>query len=219
MNYMNNISRTDNRNGREPFIHYLIGGNRMKRILIIMMIVFIVALTGCNKSSKESTKVNVKEKEEPMEQQTNEKVPISLQLLKIDIDSGVTIENSTVYSEVDRRLKNEPYTGADDDFSVFFLDIVDSGTEDVSLLFIAVNRLNKPIKNIFFNYTLGYENGGFLWDGAEIILSEEYAGVIKPNHALPFKTPITAEQEEMFLSLDEKDHFAKIENFSFESAE
>ena len=92
-------------------------------------------------------------------------------------------------------ITENPDIGLENDFSIYIVDIVDSGTEDAALLFLGINRLDESIKGITFDYTLGLDDGSFVWEGAEVTLSEEDAGIIQPNHAVPFSLGITPEQE------------------------
>ncbi len=184
----------------------------MKKISMVAMTVFVLILAGCN-AANNNNRVD-KGEEEPMREEG-----ISLQLLKADEEAGVTVENSEVYQELDRMITEDPTIGLENDFSIFIVDIVDSGTEDAALLFLGINRLNESIKNISFDYTLGLDDGRFVWEDVEVSLSEEDAGIIQANHAVPFSLGITPEQEAMIDALEPDNQVVKIENFAFESAE
>lgn len=196
----------------------------MKRTTIMM--VFALMLAGCNATTSENNRKGDEGKvEQVVGQQVEQKVEkqveketISLQLLKADEEAGVTMENSEVYKELSRMISENPDIGIDNDFSIYIVDIVDSGTEDASLLFLGINRLDEPIKNISFNYTLGHENGEFVWKDTEVNLSEADTGIIQSHHAIPFTLGITAEQEALIDLLEQDNQVVKIEGFKFESA-
>ena len=178
-----------------------------------------LVLAGCNESTKGNEQNEGEEKVANELEQNIEKETLTLQLLKGDEEAGVTIENNEVYKELNRMITENPDIGLENDFSVYIVDIVDSGTENASLLFLGINRLDEPLKEISFDYTLGHENGEFVWENAEVNLSEADAGIIQPNHAMPFSLGITPEQEAIIDTLDDNNQVVKIENFSFQSAE
>ena len=146
-----------------------------------------------------------------------EQEALSLQLLKADEEAGVTIENSEVYKELNRMITEDADMGLANDFSINIIDIVDSGTENASLLFLAINRLDEPMKNITFDYTLGHDNGEYVWEGVKVNLTEQDTGIIQPNHAVPFSLGITPEQEALIDTLEQDNQVVKMDNFKFES--
>lgn len=168
---------------------------------------FVLVLAGCNETSSNTADKGKGEKED-----------ISLQISKDAEEIGTTLENSEVYKELNRIITEDPQLGIENDFSIYIIDIVNSGTEDAALLLLGVNRLNEAIKNSSFDYTLGLDDGSLVWDEVEISLSEEQTGIIKKNHAVPFSAYITLEQEAIIDELTQDNQFMKIENFSFESA-
>ena len=184
----------------------------MKKILFLLTVALLL-LAGC--ASKDDNK---QQGAEEKVDKTVEKEALSLQLLKADEEAGVTIENSEVYKELNRMITENRDMGLANDFSINIIDIVDSGTENASLLFLAVNRLDEPMKNITFDYTLGHDNGEFVWEGVEVNLTEQDTGIIQPNHAVPFSLSITPEQEALIDTLEQDNQVVKMENFKFVSA-
>lgn len=183
----------------------------MKKILFVLTVALLF-LAGC--ASKDDNKQQ--EAEEKVDK-TVEQETLSLQLLKTDEEAGVTIENSEVYKELNRMITENADMGLANDFSINIIDIVDSGTENASLLFLAINRLDEPMKNITFDYTLGHDNGEFVWEDVEVDLTEQDTGIIQPNHAVPFTLSITAEQEALIDILEQDNQVVKMDNFKFES--
>jgi len=182
----------------------------MKKTIFFLIVVLLLA--GC------ASKDNNREKgaEEKVDK-TVEQQKLSLQLLKADEEAGVTIENSEVYKELNRMITENADMGLANDFSINIIDIVDSGTENASLLFLAINRLDEPMKNIKFDYTLGHDNGASVWEGVEVDLSEQETGIIQPNHAVPFSLSITPEQEALIDTLEQDNQVVKMDNFKFDS--
>lgn len=87
------------------------------------------------------------------------------------------------------------------------------------MFFLGFNRLEQPIKNITFEYTLGVDTG----DGVEYVLEKErvelpepFAGTIQPGHAIPFTVPVTPEGAEILQSITEENKVVKLENADFE---
>lgn len=186
----------------------------MKKTLFLLTVV-VLLLAGC--ASKDDNKQQGAEEkvDKTVEQQVKQET-LSFQLLKADEEAGVTIENSEVYKELNRMIKENPDMGLANDFSINIIDIVDSGTENASLLFLAINRLDEPMKNISFDYTLGLDTGEFVWEGVEVNLSEQDTGIIQPNHAVPFSLDITAEQEALIDKIEQDNQVVKMDNFKFE---
>ncbi len=168
----------------------------MKKVLMIFMMALVMILAACSSTNDEKSGKGVEDKVEEAEKvEKEEDGAISLQLLKIDEEAGATLDTHPLYIELNEMIQEAPELGIPDDFSIEVIDIVDSGTEDAALMFLAINRTPAALTNISFDYTLGHENGEFVWKDFEVELTEEEAGVIQPNHAMPFSLGITAEQE------------------------
>lgn len=182
----------------------------MKKTIIFLIIILLVA--GCASKDNNREKGAEVKVDKEVEQET-----LSLQLLKADEEAGVTIENSEVYKELNRMITEDADMGLANDFSINIIDIVDSGTENASLLFLAINRLDEPMKNITFDYTLGHDNGEYVWEGVKVNLTEQDTGIIQPNHAVPFSLGITPEQEALIDTLEQDNQVVKMDNFKFES--
>lgn len=87
------------------------------------------------------------------------------------------------------------------------------------MLFLGINKLEMGIKDITLEYTLGVETDGkveYIFDSEEINLLEPFAGVIQPNHAIPFTVPVTPEGKELLQLMTEENKTVKIENAKFE---
>ncbi|WP_096186930.1 hypothetical protein [Evansella halocellulosilytica] len=108
--------------------------------------------------------------------------------------------------------------GIPNDFGVVPIDIYIT-EEGSNLFFLAVNRLEVPITNVSFDFTLGNTDGELVFDQVEIYLSEEEFGVIEPNHTLPFFLELTPESEELYESLTMDNMFMDIANFSMDVEE
>lgn len=182
----------------------------MKKTIIFLIIILLVA--GCASKDNNREKGAEVKVDKEVEQEA-----LSLQLLKADEEAGVTIENSEVYKELNRMITEDADMGLANDFSINIIDIVDSGTENASLLFLAINRLDEPMKNITFDYTLGHDNGEYVWEGVKVNLTEQDTGIIQPNHAVPFSLGITPEQEALIDTLEQDNQVVKMDNFKFES--
>lgn len=88
------------------------------------------------------------------------------------------------------------------------------------MLFLGINRLDESLNDISFDYTLGLDDGSFVWEDAEVTLSGENTGIIQPNHAVvPFSLGIAPEPEAIIDSLEQDNQVVKLENFSFQSGE
>lgn len=191
-----------------------------------LMMALVLILAACGSTNDEKSEKGVEdnmEKAEKVEESEIEEVEedgaISLQLLKIDEEAGATLDTHPLYIELNEMIQEAPELGIPDDFSIEVIDIVDSGTEDAALMFLAINRTPVALKNISFDYTLGHENGEFVWQDVEVELTEEDAGVIQPNHAMPFSLGITAEQEALIDLINADNKVMEMKNADVEFVE
>ena len=116
-------------------------------ITVAMMMLATLILTGCNMSDGA---------EGGLKKETKDPQPLTLQVLKMDEEAGITLDNNDVYKEISEIVSENPDLGIVNDFSIQILDVVENvdGTYD-TLAFLAINRLDEPLKNINFEYTLG----------------------------------------------------------------
>ncbi|MFD1068243.1 hypothetical protein [Oceanobacillus locisalsi] len=213
----------------------------MKKVFLTLLIILAMIATGCSESNEdkagdnkmdekktqevnENTESNKGSDEEiikdDQENQTVDEQPdLSLQLQKFDEESGVTVENSEIYSVLDEEIKADPHMGVPNDFSLFPFDIVINEDGSNSLLFLAINRLENPIKNMSFKMTFGSQNGEYIWKNSDITFPEEQFGVLKPHHAMPFMLDITPEQVDLYDSLDMDNVHMELANYSMDVVE
>ena len=177
--------------------------------IMIIMILTVLVLTGCNTSNGAGE--SKKEKKSPQ--------PLALQVLKMDEAEGITLENNDVYKEISEIISENPNLGIPDDFSIQIHDVVENivGTND-TLAFLAINRLDEPLKNVYFEYTLGNNEGEYVFDETRINLTESEVGVIQAHSVVPFYVEVTEEQIESFRTLVPENYVMKFDNFTFESA-
>ncbi|MFA8440156.1 hypothetical protein [Pueribacillus sp. YX66] len=187
----------------------------MKKILSSVFVILVLFVSGCS-SDLSGTLEN-----EPETRGEKEVEDVQLQVSKMDEEAGVTTENNEIYQYLDQMVKEDPKMGIPNDFSIHIVDIVEGYDDDThaTILFLGVNRLPKAMKNISFNYTLGTEDGEYMWKGVEVMLSESEVGIIKPNHAVPYSLEITPEQEEIYMKLEQDNTIMNMENFDFELVE
>ncbi|ENH96041.1 hypothetical protein J416_12979 [Gracilibacillus halophilus YIM-C55.5] len=150
-------------------------------------------------------------------QPTNEDVPdLELQVQKIDKEDGITIENSELYSQLNEVIKADPKGGIPNDFSIYPHDLVYNEDGSTSIVFFAINRLHAPIRNIYFELTLGNKNGAYIFEKMPVTLDEEYVGIIKTDSAVPFLIDIYPEDEEIFMRLTEENIDLRLDNYDVE---
>lgn len=136
-----------------------------------------------------------------LDQASRELPDLKLQVQKADEEAGITVENNEIYSQLVDVINADPKAGVPNDFSVYPHDIVRNEDGSSSLLFIAVNRVNKPIRNISFDLTLGDKEGNYIFERQEVILDENGVGILQPHSAVPFLLGITAQDEEIYSTL------------------
>ncbi|WP_449354452.1 hypothetical protein ACUL41_15340 [Virgibacillus natechei] len=211
----------------------------MKKVFLTISIILVVIAAGCSDSSEDKAGDNMDEKEtqevnentESNEEQDEEVIEadqsesadevkdLSLQLQRLDEEAGVTIEDNEIYSVLDEAIKADPKMGISNDFSLFPFDIVINEDGSNSLLFLAINRLEEPIKNLSFEMTFGNQNGEYIWEDSGVTFPEEQFGVLKPDHAMPFMLDITQEQVDLYDSLDMDNVHMEMANYSMDVVE
>lgn len=178
----------------------------MKKWSLTVAMMLSLILVGCNVFSTGE--------EAPERSQGNEE--LTLQILRMDEEAGATLENNEFYQVLNDVISENPTMGLPNDFSLQVLDIVDSGANETSLVILAINRLPDPLKNISFDFTLGHEDGEYVWQDLEVVLSEEEVGVIAANGVVPIILDITAEQEALIDRIHQGNQVLEVRNFEFE---
>lgn len=156
------------------------------------------------------------------EDNQEEVADLQLQLTKVDEESGVTIENSEVYQRLDEYIKENPKQGAANDFSAYIYTTVISDDGQINLILMAINRLDQPIKNVSFDFTLGKtdEDGEELvFENLPVALPEEEFGSFQPDHMMPFLIEMSEEQAELVQEIDTTNQIFEINAFDLEQGE
>lgn len=148
------------------------------------------------------------------EDQSSSAIPdLQLQVQKIDEEEGITIENNEIYSQLASVVEADPKAGIPNDFSVYPHDIIEYDDGSLSLLFLAVNRLHAPIKNISFDLTLGNtETGEYIFDQHRVELEETFMGILETDSTVPFMIDIYPEDEDLFIQLTNQTTDLRLEN-------
>ncbi len=145
---------------------------------------------------------------------------LTLQVQNVDAEAGVTVENNEIYRQLNQSVRAEPKAGYPNDFTIYPHDIVYHQDGSSSVLFLAVNRLDTPVKNIYLEISLGNrETGEYIYESAEVMLDEEQVGTIETDSAMPFLVDISPEDEEIFFGLTETTADVQINDYDFELIE
>ncbi|KZE38543.1 hypothetical protein AV656_06450 [Bhargavaea cecembensis] len=141
--------------------------------------------------------------------------PLKIQLQKYD-EGGITEPGvEQLYSELEEWAAENPDGGIEQDFSLQVLGV----TANSSMLFVAINRLGIPVKNVSFVYSLGLKSGEWIWNRVRLHLSEDQMGVIMPDCAIPLLVDLSPEQETLFGRMTESNQVGEIEYFTYDRAE
>lgn len=200
----------------------------MLRMLAVLLMSLII-ISGCSSENdevegdlegqqeeEEEVVADPETEESANDLETNGK--LSLQVLKMDEEAGVTIENSDIYSGLESIIAKDPTIGASDDFTVRTIDIYN--TEDgAMLILLGINRLGTSIKNVSFELTLGNDSGDYVWEEDPVMLSQDKTGVIEHNSAIPILRNLSEEEVELLKTMDESNIEILVENFDFEKEE
>jgi hypothetical protein len=138
--------------------------------------------------------------------------PLKIQLQKYD-EGGITDPGAEeLYSGLEKWAAENPDGGIEQDFSIQVLGV----TANSSMLFVAINRLGVPVKNVSFVYSLGLRSGEQIWYRIRILLSEDQMGAIMPDRAMPFLVDLSPEQEALFDRMTESNQVGELEFFTYD---
>lgn len=148
-------------------------------ILIVTLISLI--LMSCA-SVNERKQAAIKEK----------KPELSLHTLAKHDDIELDEYQTELYEGIKHRIHEQPEMGAPEEFTLKSYRLFEN-YQGRNYVFLGVNRLNKPIKNISFHLTVGDEQGNKIWDKQTVFLSVEDTGIIPANSVVPILLPVTHE--------------------------
>ncbi|MEI3597597.1 MULTISPECIES: hypothetical protein [unclassified Oceanobacillus] len=201
----------------------------MKKIIGIL-VVGVLFLSACTDGDTEEVESDSGQTEETTEQveesngqsegNQEEVEDLTLQVTKVDEEAGVTIENSEIYQELNEFVKENSKFGTPNDFSLLSVSMVEDAEGNQQMLFLGVNRLGSPVKNITFDITLGSTEGDMVWEDFPVTLDEENAGVLETNAALPIFLPVTSqEQIDVMNTISQENLVMEFNNFNFETVD
>lgn len=176
-------------------------------------------VTDLNEQEEENTETSTVADEAKNETEVDDVEPLTLHMLPADEEAGFTVENSEFYEGIQNVIDENPTAGADDDFTLRTIDILNSNDGQSKLMALGINRLDVSLTNITFNLTLGNQNGNNILENEEVMLTEEQIGILEPNHAVPILFILSDEEVDQLLSLQEGDLQVIIEDFDAETVE
>ena len=147
----------------------------------------------------------------------NEK--LTLHVLKVDEDAGITVANNAFYQAVLEVIETDPKMGAPNDFSIFPYSVLENKDGDPSLLCLVINRLEKPIKNLVFDFTFGKQDGEHIFNHMEVSLPHEYMGILDKDAAAPILLNMNEEDVELFYTIDQNNVHLEMDNFGIDFLE
>ena len=200
----------------------------MKNIIGILMmgLLFLSACSGGN-TEVESDSRQIEETPTQTEKSNgqpdgaqSEVEDLQLQVTKVDAESGVTIENNETYQQLNEFVNENIKFGAPNDFSMLSVSMMVDDNGNQQMLFLGVNRIGTPVKNITFDITLGSTEGDMVWENFPVTLDEDSVGVMENNTALPIFLPVTSqEQIDVMKTISQENLVMEINNFNFETVE
>lgn len=194
----------------------------MNRKLVVLLFALLLLLSACSETTGSSNKdkqIRNNEKESVVNNENEEKEDLTLQLQKGDEEAGLTIENSEIYQMANDAIKGNPKLGNENAFTMYLVDSLSNDAGEKVLLFLAINRSPESMKNVTFDFTVGNENAGFVWNKLKVTLPEKNIGTIQSNGAVPIIIPISKEKFTTLSELKKEDQEIKLENFKYEIVE
>lgn len=198
----------------------------MKRLLLLLLVLFtVVGCSASNDNEKTANEGNLEndvvqeDDNEGVQNSANEKSEdLTLQLTKTDKEAGIDLETDNVYSELNKFVVENPNHGEPNDLSIYVVNTLQNEKGDHLVLF-AINRLDDPVKNISFNYTLGENEGELIFDSEPVVLDELEFGQIEVNHAMPFTLQVKEEQLDIMSRITDENQLVEFENVDLEFVE
>src|SRR5699024_7313456 len=128
----------------------------------------------------------------------------------------MTIEDRLLCTELERFFEENPKQGTANDFSMFVIDVLEDAGQS-QLLLLGVNRLDEPIKDISFDFSLGNSDGAMAWEDLPVTLGGDEFGAFKVAHAMPILLPIEPEQIDVINTMTEDNQVLEMNNCDYES--
>src|SRR5699024_5797226 len=147
---------------------------------------------------------------------SKEKEPLTVKRTKVDEVEGYMIEDSPLYTELESFIEENPKKGTANDFSMFVIDVLEDAGQSQMLL-LGVNRLDEPIKDIGFDFSLVNSDGEVAWEDLPVTLGADEFGEFKVDHAMPILLPIEEEQIDVINTMTEDNQVFEMNNFDYES--
>lgn len=199
----------------------------MRKLVLILTMMLVFVLVACNDQSEDTVdpaKDNGNRDESVdngagESEAESDKEPVSLQVLKIDDDAGITIENNETYQVIQETVDAEPYMGDENDISLYPFDMVENEDGTSSLLFLVINRLDDPIRNLIFTLTFGNDEGDYIFEDHVIDLPEEYMGILDDNGVVPVLIDVEEDYEDLFNSLTLDNLYLELDDIGIEFVE
>lgn len=145
-----------------------------------------------------------------------DKAAVTLQVLKMDQDIGLTLTNNEFYEEMKTVVEADPFMGEEGQFSLFPYSIVDNDTDTSAMLVLLINRLNKPIRSVSFDVTLGNNDKEYVFKETKVDLSEDYLGILDKDAVVPVFLQVEKQAADLFYTLDPNDMLLRLDNFTAE---
>lgn len=187
---------------------------------IHLMLFGILFLSACNVSVEvdDGGQAETIQTMENVNEPSAEKEAIHLQMTKIDVEAGATIESNEIYQMLDEFVQENPTLGVENDFSMHSMTMVSDEDDNTQMVFLAVNRLGEPIKNVNFNFTLGNTDGEMVWEDLPVMIDEQVGGVLENNAAMPVFLPVTSEEQVKLMNTISQDNLhIEFSHFTYDS--
>lgn len=202
----------------------------MKKIVLVLLVGTTFILFGCGKeyNEKDNNQDNVAIEKDSKENEVDEKgdgdmvneekADLTLHVMKVDEDAGITLENSEFYQAVSEVVESDPQMGDSNDLSLFPYSVIEKADGQPAVLFLMINRLGKPIQNIVFDFTFGNQEE-YIYDDMEVELTEEVMGILAADGVTPLLLDIDEADVDLFLSLEQEDIFMELDNVGIDFIE
>lgn len=171
-----------------------------------------------NEEENQDDLISGNEENEENDETAASKEDLTLQMTKVDEEAGTDMDENNVYQELNRFVEANPEHGEANDLSIYVVNTLHNEQGD-HLILLAINRMDEPVKNISFEYTLGTDDGELIFDQEPVLIAEEDFGDIKVDHAMPFTLQVNEDQLEIMNKITDENQHIEFDNVNIEFAD
>lgn len=181
---------------------------------MILLLLPLMLMTACSDKKETVQNVNKKEISSSDKEVTKEEQLVFL-VPKAAKDEGKTIENDQLLSQLNQQYLKNKDIGGEGTYSLYYSGLAGDDETGSKAMFFFINRTNKSMEDISFNFSYGIKDGEMVWSKMPITLKASEFGQIEKNTITPVAIPIPENKVNLFKTIDAKNGIVQIQDFNF----